>query len=198
MKLVILDRDGVINADSADYIKSPEQWKPLPGSLEAIARLCREDYRIVIATNQSGVARGLFDLGTLNRIHARLINQVRHKGGAIDAIFFCPHGPDAGCTCRKPLPGMFHNISKRLKTSLSGVPAVGDSERDLIAAKTAGAFPVLVLSGKNEFDLSPGDSLPHQPEVPVFRDLAEFADALLDGYLDEQLVATRTAGMTKP
>jgi len=187
VKLVILDRDGVINHDSSDFIKAPEEWTPIPGSLEAIARLCREDYRVVVATNQSGVARGYFDLATMNKIHARMIHRVRQKGGAIDAIFFCPHGPDDDCDCRKPLPGMFHGIATRLKTGLGGVPAVGDSLRDLDAAEEAGAMPVLVLSGKNELDLAPGESIPERQHIPVFEDLAEFTDALLDGYLDDKI-----------
>lgn len=197
MKLVILDRDGVINFDSPDYIKSPGEWKPVPGSLEAIARLNREDYRVVVATNQSGVARGLYDLDTMNRIHGRMMERVRQKGGAIDAIFFCPHGPDDGCACRKPLPGMFHGIADRLKTSLGGVPAVGDSMRDLDAAASVGALPILVLSGKNEHALGAGDSIPDRPATPVFTDLAEFTDALLDGYLDDEMnrLAEETGGL---
>lgn len=121
MKLVILDRDGVINYDSDDYIKSPEEWKPLPGSIEAIARLHREDYHLVIATNQSGIARGLFDLNTLSKIHNKMLGAVRAAGGEIEGIFFCPHGPDDGCRCRKPLPGLFEEIADRVKDRKSVV-----------------------------------------------------------------------------
>lgn len=148
MKLVILDRDGVINEDSDAYIKSPEEWNPIPGSLEAIARLNRHGYRVAVATNQSGVARGLFTLDTLARIHRRMLEAVRDKGGEIDAIFFCPHGPDDDCRCRKPAPGLYEEIADRLKTSLDNVYAIGDSERDLVAARAAGAQPVLVRTGK--------------------------------------------------
>ena len=124
-KLVILDRDGVINHDSDDYIKSPEEWVPIPGSLEAIARLHREGYKVIVATNQSGVGRGLFDMDTLGRIHARMLEAVRAKGGEIDAIFFCPHKPEDNCGCRKPQPGLFQEIAERLKVNLNGVYAVG-------------------------------------------------------------------------
>ena len=148
MKLIILDRDGVINYDSDDYIKSPEEWRPIPGSLEAIARLHREGYRIVVASNQSGVARGLFDMETLGRINAKMLEAVRAKGGEIDAVFFCPHGPMDGCRCRKPLPGLFEEIAERLKTNLRGVYAVGDAERDVIAARAVEARPVLGSTGK--------------------------------------------------
>jgi len=178
MKLIILDRDGVINYDSDDYIKSPEEWRPIPGSLEAIARLHREGYRIVVASNQSGVARGLFDMETLGRINAKMLEAVRAKGGEIDAVFFCPHGPMDGCRCRKPLPGLFEEIAERLKTNLRGVYAVGDAERDVIAARAVEARPVLVRTGKGTRTLKKGKELAH---VPIFDDLAAFSDALLSG-----------------
>lgn len=188
MKLVILDRDGVINVDSADFILSPEQWVPVPGSLDAIARLCRAGYRVVVATNQSAVGRGLIDTNTLNRIHARMLQQVHERGGRIDSVFFCPHTPDAGCTCRKPAPGMLDKIAERLNISLLGVPVVGDSLRDLEAALAVAGLPVLVLSGKNELGLKPGASIdePRYANCPVFRDLSAFADALLAGELDDK------------
>src|SRR3989344_6696053 len=141
MKLVILDRDGVINHDSDAYIKSPEEWRPIAGSLEAIARLHREGYKVLVATNQSGVARGLLDMDMLGRIHAKMVDAVRAKGGELDGIFFCPHGPDDGCRCRKPEPGLYEEIADRLKISLDGVYAVGDSERDVISARAAAARP---------------------------------------------------------
>lgn len=181
MKFVILDRDGVINEDSDEYIKSPEEWIPIPGSLEAIARLHQAGYRLIIASNQSGIARGLFDLDTLARIHAKLLEAVRAKGGAIEAIFFCPHGPDDGCRCRKPLPGLFEEIAERLKLSLRGVYAVGDSERDVLAAESAGARPVLVRTGKGNRTIK--KMARRLDGIPVFADLAEFADALLTGRL---------------
>jgi D-glycero-D-manno-heptose 1,7-bisphosphate phosphatase len=180
MKLIILDRDGVINHDSDDYIKSPEEWVPIPGSLEAIARLHREGYKVLVATNQSGVARGLYDLDMLGRIHNKMIELARDKGGEIDAIFFCPHGPDDGCRCRKPLPGLLEEIADRLKTNLTGVWAVGDSERDITAARAVAAKPALVRTGKGQRTLKKSKVL---DGVPVYADLAAFTDALLTGEL---------------
>ncbi len=148
MKLVILDRDGVINYDSDQFIKSPDEWKPIPGSLEAIARLSQADYRVVVATNQSGVGRGLFDMPTLNAIHDKMHKAVAHAGGRIDAVFFCPHAADANCNCRKPKSGMIEEIAARYNVDLHGVPAIGDSLRDLEAAARLGAQPILVLTGK--------------------------------------------------
>jgi len=177
MKLVILDRDGVINHDSDEFIKSPEEWKPIPGSLEAIARLNQAGYRVVVATNQSGIGRGLLDMGTLNAIHEKLNKALAPLGGRIDAFFFCPHSADAGCGCRKPATGMFEEISRRLNTELADVPAIGDSLRDLQAAAAAGSRPILVLTGKGRRTLDGGD-LPETTEI--FRDLAEAVDALLE------------------
>lgn len=181
MRLIILDRDGVINKDSDDYIRTPEQWHPITGSLEAIARLCRADYQVVVATNQSGIGRGLFDVDTLNRIHQRMLDTLRRKGGNIDAIAFCPHVPADDCECRKPKPGLLLSLGRRLKTKLQGVVVVGDSLRDLQAARAVGATPVLVLSGKNEFNLAPGDTVPDTnfADVPVYECLADFVDYLL-------------------
>ena len=146
MKLIMLDRDGVINHDSDQYIKSPAEWKAIKGSIEAIARLTQAGWRIVVATNQSGIARGLFDMSTLNAIHDVMHKAVIQAGGRIEAIFFCPHAADANCDCRKPRPGMLHAIERRLNVPLAGVPLVGDSLKDLQAAATAGAQPVLVLT----------------------------------------------------
>lgn len=148
MKLIILDRDGVINYDSDQFIKNPEEWKPIPGSLEAIARLCQADFRVVVATNQSGVGRGLFDMHTLNAIHDKMHKAVALVGGRIDAIFFCPHTADSECHCRKPKSGMLEDVAARYNVSLQGVPAVGDSLRDLTSAARMGAQPILVLTGK--------------------------------------------------
>jgi D-glycero-D-manno-heptose 1,7-bisphosphate phosphatase len=175
MKLVILDRDGTINRDSDRFIKSPAEWKPLKGSLEAIARLTQAGYRVVIATNQSGLARGLFDMTTLNAIHDTLQRAAQQAGGRIDAIFFCPHASDADCACRKPRPGMLLEIAKRMNVPLEGVPMVGDSLRDLQAAAAAGARPVLVLTGKGKQTREAG-ALP--PGTEVFPDLAAFAAQL--------------------
>lgn len=148
MKLIILDRDGVINHDSDQFIKNPDEWKPIPGSLEAIARLNQAGYRVAVATNQSGIGRGLFDMPTLNAIHDKMHKSLAQVGGRIDAIFFCPHTSDSNCTCRKPKSGMMEEIAARFAISLKGVPAVGDSLRDLEAAARLGAQPYLVLTGK--------------------------------------------------
>ena len=150
MKLVILDRDGVINFDSEHYIKSPAEWKPLPGSLEAIAKLTQAGYKVVVATNQSGIGRGLFDMDTLNAIHNKMHQAVKDLGGRIDAVFYCPHPADSSCNCRKPRPGMFERIGGCFNVDLKGIPAVGDSLRDLVAAAAVGAAPMLVLTGKGE------------------------------------------------
>jgi len=176
MALIILDRDGVINEDSDDYIKSPEEWVPIPGSLEAIARLTRAGYRIAVATNQSGVARGLFDGDTLQRIHDKMRGAVAAAGGEIAAIFFCPHGPDDGCACRKPQPGLLRDIAAHFHVDLSGVPAVGDSLRDIQAAQAVGARPILVRTGKGENTVMRGEGL---AGVAVYADLAAAVDALL-------------------
>jgi D-glycero-D-manno-heptose 1,7-bisphosphate phosphatase len=148
MKLIILDRDGVINHDSDLYIKSPDEWRPIPGSLDAIARLTQWGYRVVVATNQSGIGRGLFVMDTLNAIHDKMIKAVAQAGGRIDAVFFCPHTNADKCGCRKPKPGMLEEIATRYNTDLEGIPAIGDSLRDLQAAEAVGAQPMLVLTGK--------------------------------------------------
>jgi D-glycero-D-manno-heptose 1,7-bisphosphate phosphatase len=175
MKLVVLDRDGTINHDSDQYIKSPAEWKPIKGSLEAIARLTQAGYRVVVATNQSGIARGLFDTATLNAIHGAMQRAVHQAGGRIDAIFFCPHADESGCQCRKPRPGMLLEISRRMNVPLAGVPMVGDALRDLQAAAAAGARPVLVLTGKGRKTRAAG-GLP--PGTVTYPDLAAFAAQL--------------------
>lgn len=175
MKLVVLDRDGVINADSDQYIKSPEEWTPIPGSLEAIARLTQAGFRVVVATNQSGLGRGLFDMATLNAIHNKMHKAVNQLGGRIDAVFYCPHAQDAGCSCRKPQPGMLLEIAERFRLTLAGVPAIGDSLRDLQAASAAGARPILVLTGKGQQTVKAG-GLPEGSEIHA--DLAAAAMAL--------------------
>ena len=170
MKLIILDRDGVINHDSDKYIKSPAEWKPIPGSIEAIARLNQSGYRIVVATNQSGIGRGLFDMGVLNAINDKMMALVFQHGGRIEALFFCPHTAAENCDCRKPKTGMFEEIARRLETDLSGVPCVGDSLRDLEAATKMGCQPILVLTGKGKRTQQEGN-LPRK--TLVFADLAE-------------------------
>ncbi|TXI11648.1 MAG: D-glycero-beta-D-manno-heptose 1,7-bisphosphate 7-phosphatase [Polynucleobacter sp.] len=172
-KLVILDRDGVINQDSDLYIKSPDEWIPIPGSLEAIAKLNQAGYHIAVATNQSGVGRGLYDMDTLNAIHEKLHRLVAKVGGHIDAIFFCPHTDADHCNCRKPLPGMIQQISERYGIPIKGVPIVGDSVRDLVAGVAVGAEPHLVLTGKGEKARSSGE-LP--PYTAIHQDLMAFAN----------------------
>ena len=175
MRLLILDRDGVINKDSDQYIKSPEEWRPLPGSLEAIALLTQAGYRIVVATNQSGIGRGLFDMATLNAIHNKMHKAVNQAGGRIEAVFFCPDTDASKSPCRKPNPGMFHAIAERFNTPLTNVPAVGDALRDLQAAAAVGASPLLVLTGKGKKTQAAG-GLPD--ETQTFADLAAVAQVL--------------------
>jgi D-glycero-D-manno-heptose 1,7-bisphosphate phosphatase len=170
MKLVILDRDGVINFDSDSFIKGPAEWRPIPGSLEAIASLNHAGYHVVLATNQSGVGRGLFEVSTLNAIHDKMHRALAQIGGRIDAIFFCPHAADAGCNCRKPRSGLLDEIARRFNVDLKGVQSVGDSLRDLEAAAAVGAAPILVLTGKGRKTEEAGD-LP--AGTRVFSDLAD-------------------------
>ena len=180
MKLVILDRDGVINEDTGDYVKSPEEWRPIPGSLEAIAKLHQADWRVVIASNQSAIGRGLVTLETLGRIHRKMDDALEELGGRIDGLFFCPHAPGARCRCRKPNPGLLEDIGRRLHVELTGVPFIGDTLKDVDAAQAVGARAILVLTGKGEAAARTG-RLPN--EVPRYDDLATAADALLSGSL---------------
>ncbi|OZI30905.1 D-glycero-beta-D-manno-heptose-1,7-bisphosphate 7-phosphatase [Bordetella genomosp. 10] len=176
MKLIILDRDGVINQDSDAFVKSPDEWIALPGSLQAIARLREADWTVVVASNQSGLGRGLFDMATLNAIHAKMRREVVVAGGAIDAIFICPHLPDEGCDCRKPLPGMYRQIAARYDVDLAGVPAIGDSLRDLQASAAVGCAPWLVKTGNGIKTMAKGG----MPEgTRVADDLAAAVDTLL-------------------
>jgi len=170
MKLAILDRDGVINYDSDQYIKSPSEWRPIPGSIEAIARLNQNGFRIAVATNQSGIGRGLFDMATLNAINDKMMELVFRQGGRIDALFFCPHTAAEDCGCRKPRTGMLEEIAARFHTELKGVPSVGDSLKDLQAAESVGAQPILVLTGKGQATQEAG-GMPKK--TLVFDDLAE-------------------------
>lgn len=175
MKLVILDRDGVINHDSAQFIKSPEEWKPIPGSLEAIARLNQSGYRVVVATNQSGIGRGLLDMTALNAIHDRMHKALTQYGGRIDAVFFCPHAQELDCACRKPKTGMLQEIAQRFNAKLASVPCIGDGLRDLQAANAVGAQPILVLTGKGKKTRDAG-GLP--VNTLIYADLAAAAQAL--------------------
>jgi D-glycero-D-manno-heptose 1,7-bisphosphate phosphatase len=175
MKLAILDRDGVINFDSAAFIKNPDEWRPIPGSLDAIARLTQSGWRIVVATNQSGVGRGLMDMASLNAINSRMHKAVLQAGGRIEAVFYCPDTAESESPCRKPKPGMFFAISERFNTALDRVPAVGDGLRDLQAAAAVGAQPILVLTGKGVKTRAAG-GLPEG--TTVYPDLAAVAQAL--------------------
>ena len=176
MKLIILDRDGVINEDSDQYIKHPDEWIAIPGSLQAIARLHQAGWTIAVASNQSGLARGYFDVATLASIHQKMRRELAQLGGTIDAFFVCPHGPGDGCSCRKPLPGLFHDIAHRYDVPLAGVPAVGDSLRDLQASHAAGCTPWLVQTGNGPRTLAQGD-------LPRGTRLADSLSAMVDQLL---------------
>ena len=176
MKLVILDRDGVINLDSDAYIKNPDEWKPVPGSLKAVAKLTQAGFHVVVATNQSGIGRGLFEMATLNAIHDKMHRAVAQAGGRIDAVFYCPHAQDSNCACRKPRPGLLEDIGRRFNTGLKDVPAIGDSLRDLQAAAAVGAQPILVLTGKGAKTRQEG-GLP--PGTKIYADLAAAVQTLV-------------------
>ena len=185
MALVILDRDGVINEESDDFIRSVDEWVPIPGSLEAIAGLSRAGYRVAIATNQSGVGRGLFSRDDLQAIHTRLCKLVEEKGGSIAGIFFCPHTPGEGCACRKPATGLLHSIEEALGESASGAAFIGDSLKDLQAAHAFGCRAMLVRTGRGRATLAAlqsGEACMEAWEaVPVFDDLAAAARSILQG-----------------
>jgi len=174
--LAVLDRDGVINRESAEFVKSAEEWQALPGSLDAVARLHGAGWTVVVATNQSGLARRKFSYRDLAAMHAKLERALATRGARIDGIFFCPHGPDDGCGCRKPLSGLYDQISRHLHRSVEGAVCIGDSMRDLTAATAAGGIPILVRTGngrKTEEQLTPGH------DIPVYDDLRSAVDALL-------------------
>jgi len=187
MKLVILDRDGTINYDSDEYIKSPEEWRALPGALEAISRLNHAGYHVVIATNQSGLGRGLMDVAAMNAIHKRMLKQLAAVGGRVDAIFYCPHAPTDGCNCRKPMPGLLEQIAERFGLDLQGVPFVGDTLTDMMAAKATGCVPHLVLTGKSE--ALRGQALPavFPADTHMHFDLNAFVDVLLKKSMEPAL-----------
>ena len=174
---IILDRDGVINQDSDNFVKTLDEFILLPGSAEAIARLSKAGYQVMIATNQSGIARGHSTLDILSQMHDKLRAVVAELGGDIIDIAFCPHGPDEGCECRKPKPGMYQSLAEKHGLSLSGVPVVGDSLRDLQAAQQVAGKPILVRTGKGERTLAKGEGL---EGIPVVDDLAAAVDALLE------------------
>jgi D-glycero-D-manno-heptose 1,7-bisphosphate phosphatase len=176
MKLIILDRDGVINFDSDALIKTPDEWKPIAGSLEAIAKLNHSGYRVVVCSNQSGIGRGLLDMAALNAINDKMYRALAQLSGRIDALFYCPHPAEANCACRKPKPGMFEDIAQRFNTDLTGVPSVGDSLRDLQASAAVGCQPILVLTGKGRKTQAAG-GLPENTRV--YEDLAAAVRAII-------------------
>lgn len=179
MKLIIIDRDGVINQDSDDFIKSPAEWIPIPGSLEAISRLNRAGYTVAVATNQSGLARGYFDTKALSDMHRKMQDLLQEYGGHIDAVFYCPHGPDDGCDCRKPEPGLIKEIGERFQAKMEDVFFIGDTINDVKAAVAAKAKPLLVKTGK-------GNRTIHKlkengfSDVPLFDDLSSAVDTVLE------------------
>jgi len=177
MKLVILDRDGVINQDSDAYIKNPAEREPIPGSLSAIAKLTHAGCRIAVASNQSGVGRGIMKMTDVEAINEKMHDAVEKAGGRINGVFVCPHAPDQGCECRKPKPGLLLEIAKQFDMALDSVPFIGDKLADVEAALAAGAFPILVRTGYGEHSMT---HLPSTLNLPVFRDLSEAVDALLE------------------
>ncbi len=179
LKLVILDRDGTINRASDEFVKSPAEWHPLPGALEAIGRLNHAGHHVVLATNQSGLGRGLFDMAALNAVHAHMTKTLAAAGGRIDAVFYCPHAPDEACHCRKPAPGLLEQIAERYGISLQGGPYIGDSLRDMQAAESAGCAPHLVCTGRHA-DLLGQPVPPGFPaNTQIHADLAACVDQLL-------------------
>ena len=179
MKLVILDRDGTINSDSEEFVKTADEWVPLPGALEAMARLTHAGWHVVIASNQSGLGRGLFDVAALNAMHAKMHKLLTAQGGRIDAVFYCPHSPEESCSCRKPLPGLFEQIGARFGVALKGVPTAGDSVRDLQAGAAAGCEPHLVLTGKSASYRGGGQPEGLPAGTHVHQDLPAFVEFIL-------------------
>lgn len=178
MKLIVLDRDGTLNADPEDFLRSPEDWTPIPGALEAVARLNQGGWRVVVATNQSGLGRGLFDVATLNAVHARMHKELAAAGARVEAVFFCPHAPEDGCDCRKPAPGLFQQIARRMKLAPASIVAAGDSVRDAMAAAAAGCEAHLIAAGpaaEVRADLPPGTRI--HPDLGAFADFVLARDA---------------------
>jgi len=175
IKLIALDRDGVINYDSPDYVKSPEEWRAIPGSLEAITKLNQHGYKVVIATNQSGVARGYFDLDTLDKIHQKMLGQLKEVGGKIDAIFFCPHEPDDNCEYRKPKPGLLLQAADQFNIKPQEILMIGDSMRDILAAKNCGAKAIFIKTDHKMDSLLAAQ----KEEVPIYNSLAEAVNAII-------------------
>ena len=181
LKVVVVDRDGTLNELRDDHVKTPEEWQAIPGALEAVARLHQAGWHVVVATNQSGLGRGLFDMSMLNAIHQKMNEELARSGGRVDAVFFCPHAPEDHCTCRKPLPGLFEDIAERMGVEPAEMYAVGDSLRDIQAARSAGCKTHLVLSGRSAGLDEAGLARLHDlvGEVGVHADLAAFAETLI-------------------
>lgn len=180
MKLLIINRDGVINEDTGEFVRSPEKWRPIPGSLRAITRANCAGYHVVLASDHPSLALGRMTIYDLAVIHQKLIEKLSAVGGQIDAIFFCPHSPEDKCACRKPHPGMLHDISSRFCTSLEGVPYIGDSIDDVLAARSAGADPVLVRTGK-----WPQETKQDVTGVPIYDNLAAAIDVIVSDYYSD-------------
>lgn len=182
-KLVILGRDGILNQFRDDHVKAPAEWLPIPGALEAVARLNHAGWHAVVATNQAGIGRGMIDMASLNAVHVHMMKLLAAHGGRIDAVFFCPHTPQENCDCRKPLPGMMRQIAQRYGVDLADVPMVCDNERDLLAAQAAGCRPHLVRSGRagRLDDAQVAAWCAQVPGTAVHDDLAAFTEALLEG-----------------
>ena len=174
MKLVILDRDGVINEDSDDYIKSPDEWIPIAGSLEALGKLSQNGFKVIIITNQSGIGRKIFSIEMLNAIHKKMSINLAQYGGVIDGIFFCPCAPEENCNCRKPKSGLYNEVSDRLQISLENVFCVGDKITDIQAAQNVGAKPILVKTGKENDD---SGNIPKN--IPIYDDLLSFVNKVI-------------------
>lgn len=174
MKLIILDRDGVINEDSDDYIKSPDEWIPIAGSLEALGKLSQNGFKVIIITNQSGIGRKIFSIEMLNAIHKKMSINLAQYGGVIDGIFFCPCAPEENCNCRKPKSGLYNEVSDRLQISLENVFCVGDKITDIQAAQNAGARPILVKTGKENDD---SGNIPKN--IPIYDDLLSFVNKVI-------------------
>ena len=181
MKLIILGRDGILNEYRDDHVKAPEEWVPIRGALEALSRLNHAGWHAVVATNQAGIGRGMIDMAAVNAVHLQMMRLVQERGGRIDAVFFCPHTPEEHCSCRKPLPGLMHEIGTRYGVDLRGVPVVADTLRDLLAAQAAGCQPHLVLSGRAAHLDEAGlrQILQQVPATRVHRDLGALAEHLI-------------------
>lgn len=195
-KLVILGRDGILNQYREDHVKEPSEWTPVPGAMEAVARLNHAGWHVVIATNQAGIGRGMIDMASLNAVHAHMMRTLALQGGRLDAVFLCPHTPEDHCDCRKPLPGLMLDIGRRYGVDLTQVPLVGDTPRDMLAARAAGCQPHLLRSGRGALldDAQLQQLLAQVPGLQVHDDLSAFADYLLQREHPDALPGTDGEG----